>query len=171
MPLFAPRTMPEKAWARAAALYAVGATEPAPAVPTPELLNAKIVSVHDGDTINVIAKVPGRNEYIGTADKPQPIRLLGCNAYELRATAPDGSKPGQAAQAYLAGLLPVGADVVLATIDDDKYAPRWDASVSFVYGGIVVDLVGLLIAQQYAAPWDGRGSAPLPVWPRTVPAA
>lgn len=170
--LFLPHTAPEKAWARAAQLYAVGATQPVLSVPTPELLNAKIVSVHDGDTINVIAKVPGRNEFIGSAEKPQPVRLLGCNAWELTSKAPDGTRPGQAAQAYLAGLLAAGTDVVLASIGDDKYAPRWDCSVSFVYNGLVVDLVGLLIAQQFAAPWDGKGSpAPVPVWPRTLAAA
>lgn len=152
------------AWSRAARRATAGDLRPAniASVPLPAPpMNAVVVSVHDGDTINVIAN-PYKRHYVGSAAEPQPIRLLGCNAAELRTPG------GDAAAANLKALLPVGTPVVLSNIDDDKYAPRWDASVACVTGGQVVDLVAYLVQQQWAAAWNGSGKAPVPPFPRTV---
>lgn len=126
-------------------------------VPAPYVYNATVVNVHDGDTVNVTMSY-GFHRY----DSPVPIRLLGCNAAEL------ATPGGKAARDNLVALLPPGTEVVLATATPDKYAPRVDAAVTFLQAGVPTDLVGLLIEQQWAAPWDGTGKAPVPPWPRTV---
>lgn len=127
-------------------------------VPAPFLFNARVVSVHDGDTINVVVD-RGMYDYAGTDEHPVPVRLAGCNARELTA---DG---GIEARDHLAGLLPPGTAVVLATVKPDKYAPRWDARVATA---AVEDVTALLVADGWAAAWDGTGKAPVPPWPRTA---
>lgn len=124
----------------------------------PFVYNAVVLSVHDGDTINVRWDW-GRRRY----DDPQPIRLLGCSARELK--EPGGIE----ARDNLAALLPVGTPVTLTTAKDDKFAPRVDAYVSYAGpDGVLVDLTSRLIQTGWAAPWDGNGPAPKPAWPRVV---
>lgn len=125
-------------------------------VPAPYLFNATVVSVHDGDTINVVVD-RGMFDYAGTPEHPVPVRLVGCNARELR------SPGGREARDYLAGLLPAGTAVVLATVRPDKYAPRWDAVVSTAD---IPDVAAALVADGWAAAWDGTGRAPVAPWPR-----
>lgn len=151
------RSKHSQAWHAAADRYTTGGTAAFPTIPAPYVYNALVISVHDGDTINV-AWDWGFRRY----DNPQPIRLLGCNAAELRTPG------GDAAAANLTALLPPGTPLVLQTAAPDKYAPRVDAAVTFMYQGAPTDLVGLLIAEQWAAPWTGAGKAPTPPWPRTV---
>lgn len=124
----------------------------------PFQLNAYVTRVYDGDTIYVDVDW-GKRRW----DKDQPIRLLGCNAAELKTPG------GDAAAANLQTMLPVGTWVGLATVKDDKFAPRWDCMITHIDAtGAQTDLVRELIIQQWAAPWDGNGTKPVPPWPRTV---
>lgn len=120
--------------------------------------NATVVSVHDGDTINVVID-RGMYEYAGSPSQPIPVRLYGMNAREL--TEPGGVE----ARDNLAALLPPGTQVVLFTAKPDKYAPRWDAAVMT---DTQPDLVAYLVAQQWGAVYFGTGTKPVPPWPRTV---
>lgn len=88
-----------------------------------------------------------------------PVRVLGCNAAER------GTEGGDAATAHLTALLPAGTRVGVLSVQWDKYGGRILGYVRLVDGQ---DLGALLIATQWAAPWDGRGKAPVPPWPRTV---
>jgi endonuclease YncB( thermonuclease family) len=91
---------------------------------------AKIVSVHDGDTIKVsipLARSRAKDRDLGFHIYVEhgwlvlhaPIRLLGCNAIELH------SPGGVEARDNLAALLPVGTTVMLMTVAVDKYGSRW----------------------------------------------
>lgn len=130
-------------------------TAPSP-IPAPFLYNATVIDWHDGDT-GTFEIDRGVYEYARWS-----VRLVGCNAREL-------AEPGGVeARDFVRSLLPPGTRVVLATVKPDKYGGRLDAAVTFLLNGTPTDLVSLLIAEQWAAPWDGRGSAPVPPWPRTV---
>jgi endonuclease YncB( thermonuclease family) len=138
-----------------------GGSPAAPSVPMPEFINAVVVSVHDGDTFGVVADL-GNGDYAGSTEHPQSIRLLGCNAAELKTPG------GDAAAANLRALLPAGTRVVLSRRADDRYPPRWDAAVTFLLDETPVDLTTHLLDQQWVAPWTGAASKPTPPWPRTV---
>jgi micrococcal nuclease len=129
----------------------------------PFTYNATVLRVVDGDTIEVDVDFGFYHH-----QTPTPVRLLGCNAWEKNTEA------GAAAKANLEELLPPGTPVVLHTAKPDKYAPRWDADVqsNVVYGGgkLTASISQWLISTGWAAPWDGKGTAPLPPWPRTVAA-
>lgn len=130
----------------------------APQVPTPFLYNGQIIDWHDGDSCRVYVD-HGMRDYSVWA-----IRLLGCNAREL-------SQPGgHEARDEVMRRLPPGTAVVLATAKPDKYGGRIDASVFYADSatGQVRDLVADLIADNWAAPYDGKGTMPVPPWPRTV---
>lgn len=127
---------------------------------SPFTYNATVLSVHDGDTIDVDVD---HGFYVH--QNPVPVRLLGCNAAEL------GTPGGDAARDNLVALLPAGTPIVLQTAKPDKFAPRWDAAVMYRGSdGRFHELVDDLIAQQWASAWDGKGEKPVPPWPRTVAA-
>lgn len=133
-----------------------------PSVPAPAWLNATVRRFHDGDTFYVTAVV-GKDARHVVLD--QPIRLLGCNARELD----DPTGGGRAAAAAVAAWpgITVGSQVALLGVDDDKYSPRWDASVAYTGpDGRVHDLVTDLVIAGWVAPWNGRGTAPVPPYPR-----
>lgn len=114
---------------------------------------AVITRVVDGDTVQADVDL-GFHVWLRGA----MFRLLGCNAIEH-------DQPGGAeATANLATLLPAGTPVVLTSVKVDKYGGRYDCSITLPDGR---DLVSLLIAGQWAAPWDGTGPKPVPPWPRT----
>lgn len=124
----------------------------------PFVYRATILGVQDGDGL-VVDLDQGRGQHdLGENGKGLPLRLAGCNAREL-------SEPGgpEAAE-HLATLLPLGTRVHIATIKPDKYGGRWQARVELLDG---TDLVELLVAEQWVAPWNGRGPRPLPPWPRS----
>jgi endonuclease YncB( thermonuclease family) len=120
----------------------------------PYVFNATVVSVHDGDTIKVDLD-QGLDEWHRNLN----VRFDGCNAAEL------GTAAGTAAAANLKALLPVGTRLTLRSVSWDKYGGRVDADVIEVDG---TDLIQTLIAQQWLAAWNGAGTRPVPIWPRTV---
>ena len=131
---------------------------------------AVVLEVHDGDTVKMsvrLAKTRMPDHDLGFHIYAEhgfivlhtSVRLLGCNAIELR------NPGGPEAQQNLAALLPAGLHVMLSTVLDDKYGGRVDATVTLPDG---TDLVTALIVGQWAAPWDGLGPKPTPPWPRTI---
>jgi endonuclease YncB( thermonuclease family) len=127
-----------------------------------------VLAVHDGDTITVaipLASTRRANGDLGFHLYAEhghvvlhcPIRLLGCNAIELK------DPGGREAQQNLASLLPIGTVVTLRTVAADKWGTRWDAAITLPDG---TDLVPHLIATGWAAPWTGQGPKPVPAWPR-----
>ena len=133
-------------------------TTPVPAVtfdwPTERPHLATVTRVVDGDTIHCDIDLDLK---LGYGD--YPVRLEGCNAAEVSTDA------GKAARDNLTAMLPAGTPVILTLIKDYKYGGEFVAKV-WLYDG--TDLVAELIAEQWAAAWDGRGTAPVPPWPRTV---
>lgn len=113
---------------------------------------ALIAEVHDGDTLRADVDL-GFNVWLHA----QSFRLLGCNAREL------AEPGGKEARDHLRALLPVGTVVTLTSVKVDKYGSRWDARVVLADG---TDLVAGLITDNWAAPWDGTGTKPVPPWPR-----
>lgn len=87
------------------------------------------------------------------------LRLYGCNAAE------HNTPGGAAAKANLIALLPLGSKIRIGTYGPDKYGGRYDASITLPDG---TDLVTQLVAEQWAAAWDGTGTKVVPPWPRTV---
>jgi endonuclease YncB( thermonuclease family) len=117
---------------------------------------ATVLDVHDGDTIKVRVDLGFVPVLIETS-----VRLLGCNAIEL--DAPGGMESRDHLRA-----LALGQSVFLRTVKPDKFGGRYDAQVTLPGD---VDLVTTLIADGWAAPWDGKGPKPVPVWPRVPPAS
>jgi len=128
---------------------------------------ATVVEIHDGDTIDVdlvLAKVGRQKTDVdlgfnvhrapgGVVLERQAVRLLGCNAPELATPA------GKAALAFLETVLHVGDVVTLVSQGWDKYGGRIDGAITLADGR---DLAAVMIAAGHAAPWDGKGSKPLP---------
>lgn len=114
---------------------------------------ATVLSTHDGDTCRATVDLG-----FGVAMVNAPFRLAGLNAREL--AMPGGPE----ARDNLAAILRPGTAVTLTSVKTDKYA-RYDAIILLGDG---TDLNAWLIAQQWAAPWTGKGAAPLPPWPREV---
>lgn len=143
-------------WDYAFANYSVKRQLAWSTVPTVAAYNATITHVHDGDTYTVEVAT-----WLGETVETN-VRLLGCNCAEL------GTPSGNAARDYVTALLAAGTPVVLTHVDNDKYGGRTDATVTFLLNGVVTDLADHLIAEQYAAAWNGSGKQPVPPWPRTV---
>lgn len=116
---------------------------------------AVVTAVHDGDNITADVNLQGFGAWIHGVE----FRLLGCNAREL--VDPGGPE----AHEHLSGLV-LGVKVALTSVKPDKYGGRMLAVVTLPDGS---DLVSGLIAEGWAAPWNGRGVKPLPPWPRPVP--
>lgn len=113
--------------------------------------------VIDGDTFVADLHVG----YGGLVVADRRMRLAGGNAREHNKLG------GPEAAANLGQLLPVGALVTVQVVSEtaDPHG-RLLVTVTLDDG---TDLIGMLIEQQWLVPWDGRGPAPLPPWPRTVP--
>lgn len=115
---------------------------------------AYINRTKDGDTIEAFV-----DQGFGDARPKQAFRILGINARE------HNEPGGPEAAAYLAALLPVGTRVIVNSVKPDKYGDRYDGKFILPDGQ---DLASVLIAQQWAAPWNGKGKKPVPPWPRTI---
>jgi endonuclease YncB( thermonuclease family) len=132
-----------------------------PTVPAPIQLNAIVVEVHDGDTFTAEADMSwlygDRYVKVGV-----DVRILGMNAREIKPVQPGGPE----AQANLSTLI-LGKPVVLTAMKPDKYGGRIDAVVTYIGpAGVGSDLASDLIADHWAAVWNGKGPKPLPPWPR-----
>lgn len=131
---------------------------------------ATVVAIHDGDTIDVdVVLHPQRvaksvtdldlgfsvhlKAGVGVVLERQSVRLFGCNAAELATLA------GKLALAHIETLVKVGDVVELVSRGWDKYGGRIDGSVKLTDGR---DLSATMIADGYAAAWDGVGAKPVP---------
>lgn len=122
---------------------------------------AVVTRVKDGDTFCADITV-GHLQLAGQSfdliTRDHPVRLLGCNA------AAKSTPGGAAAAAYVEGILTPGLTVTLTKADDYKYGNQGEivAAVTLPDG---TDLVSMLIAKNWVAPWDGRGPQPVPTGP------
>lgn len=118
---------------------------------------ADVVRVIDADNLELdVVQDCGFND---TLTRRRSFRLFGVNAREL------DDPGGLAAYEHLRALLPAGTSVRLGSVKNDKFGGRFDAVVTLPDGR---DLAMLLVGQQWASPWNGRGPKPVPPWPRTV---
>jgi endonuclease YncB( thermonuclease family) len=113
---------------------------------------ATIVHIIDADSL-VCDLDLGRHLWIRNAKH----RLAGCNAIEL------GDPGGREARDNLAELLPLGCIVTLVSVKPYKYGDEYMAQIILPSGE---DLVTKLIADGWAASWNGLGPRPVPPWPR-----
>lgn len=111
---------------------------------------ATVVSVHDGDTATLSVSL-GFDTY-----RTSPVRLWAMNAIELN--QPGGPEAG----AHLAGMIPVGSAVTLISHGWDKYSDRTDGQIIRSDG---LDVGARMVADGYAAAWNGKGPRPVPPWP------
>ena len=95
-----------------------------------------------------------------TLESVWDLRILGINCRE------HDEPGGPEAAAYLATLAPVGSMVAVLLVRTDKYGGRNLATITLPSGE---DLASRMIADGYAAPWNGRGRKPIPPWPRMAP--
>lgn len=94
-----------------------------------------------------------------TESSTQRFRLNGCNA------APDNTPSGAGAWVALGALMPPDIFCTIASLGPYKYGDEWMADVTLPDGR---DVTVEMIAEQWAAAWNGKGAQPLPPWPRTV---
>lgn len=114
------------------------------AAPT-HIYDAKVLSVHDGDTCTVSVDCGFRVTYT------TPIRLNGINAPELN------TPTGPTSREHLITLIN-NQPIVLHTYKDptDKYG-RWLADVLTIGG---VNLCEQMVTDGFAVAWNGRGPKP-----------
>lgn len=115
---------------------------------------ASVVRVIDGDTLILDVDL-GFNVWV----RNQSFRLLGLNAREKSEAG------GREAKEHLAALVPPGTPVTLTSVKPDKFGGRYDALLGLANGR---DLAETLIAEGWAAAWDGNGTKPSPTWPRPM---
>lgn len=114
-----------------------------------------ISEVEDGDTVYVWCD-QGFDNWRYTK-----VRIKGTATRELR-------KPGgKEARDFLASLLPspsfpLKPTCFLYAYKWDKFAPRVDGDILLYNGRMISEL---MIESGYAAPWDGKGTQPVPTWP------
>jgi endonuclease YncB( thermonuclease family) len=108
-------------------------------------VEASVVTVVDGDTLDVSARV-----WLGI-DVSTRVRIRGIDTPELHSTCVQEKAMAQAARLRLAKL--AGGTVRLTNIANDKYGGRVDADVS----AAGVDLSAAMIATGLAHPYDGKG--------------
>lgn len=116
----------------------------------PRVYPATVTGIHDGDSLTVLADL-GFDVW-----RRVTIRLAGMNANEL--AAPGGAQ----SRDHLKALLPLGSSVTLTAQHYDKYGNRVDALITMPDGR---DVSTVMIADGFAAAWDGTGVKP------TVPAS
>jgi endonuclease YncB( thermonuclease family) len=113
--------------------------------------------VHDGDTLYGHIDLGVGTWHFGMSQAGIGLRLDGCNARELAMPG------GKEARDNLASLIPVGSVIKVQSSEWDKYSNRIIVSIVLVDG---TDLVRKLVAEQWAASWNGVGEKPVPPWPR-----
>lgn len=116
---------------------------------------ARVVKVHDGDTVVLDVDLGFR-----TWIRDMAIRIFGINAPEL------STPEGKAAAAFAATLAPVGMEVTLFSQKDraDKYGGRWlgDLGLAALVQGEAPRMFSeLMVVTGHAKPWDGKGTKPV----------
>lgn len=111
-----------------------------------------VTHVQDGDTVHVAVV-----DALLSVPVVLAVRVAGVNANEL-------SEPGgPEARDALTALLPVSTLVTLRHVHPDKFSGR---IVGQLVTGLGVDVGPWLIANGWAAPWNGTGVKPRTPWPR-----
>jgi endonuclease YncB( thermonuclease family) len=140
--------------------------------PVYHLPNGNVVPLHTPDPahVNTYAATQRRvvdgDTYLMRIDfgvdavnvDPRRVRLAGCNA------APSATPSGQDCTARVVDLFAMPGQLTVRALGEDPHG-RLLVAVALPDGR---DLTELLIAEQRAARWNGRGEPPLPPWPRTV---
>lgn len=122
-------------------------------------MEALIRAVPDGDTpYGWVDQGIGVWNY-GLSKNGMGLRLDGLNAREK------DDAGGIEARDYLRTLLPIGSVWPIVCTGWDKYAGRLDVRIALPTIG---DLSEHLIAEGWAARWNGKGPRPLPAWPRVT---
>lgn len=119
------------------------------------------VTAHDGDTFTAVVSTDPYDFGFHVVISPQAqqkFRLNRCNAASLNTPSGDG------AHARVTELLS-GGPLTILSVGPYKYGDEWMAEVTLADGRNLTDE---MILEQWAAPWNGVGSQPLPPWPRTV---
>lgn len=119
----------------------------------PRVYPAVVTGVHDGDSVTCLADLGWGVLRVVT------VRLSGVNAIELNQPG------GREARDHLAGLIPVNSKVTLTSLGWDKYGDRTDARLALPDGR---DVATVMVADGYAAVWNGTGPRPVPPWPNPV---
>lgn len=117
-----------------------------------------VIAVHDGDTATFRLTADPVDIGFGvavTGSSVQVCRFLGYNAREL--AMPGGPE----ARDHLAAVLGAGP-LRVVSVKYDKFGNRFDGLVYLPDGTSVADV---MIHDGYAAPWDGKGTKPVPPWP------
>jgi endonuclease YncB( thermonuclease family) len=136
-------------WAFVVVAAAQVAASPTAAEELPGPVEAAVVRVVDGDTIEFSAQI-----WIGLS-LTASVRIRGIDTPEMRGECPEEKALAAAARDLLAEL--AGPSIRLTHIADDKYAGRVLANVASADGA---DLAIGMIVRGYARPYDGgaRGS-------------
>lgn len=117
---------------------------------------AKIVGIHDGDTMTLDIDL-GFDHLVAGQDWNGKTRIacrvVGINAPELSTVA------GKAALAYAQTLVKIGDLVTVVSHGWDKYGGRFDGAVTLANGASYGDA---MIAAGQAVFWDGTGAKPVP---------
>lgn len=119
--------------------------------PTLYRYKATVERVSDGDTVCLHVDL---GHYVYARLR---CRLHSTNVFEK--DQPGGPEAG----AYLRHLLPPGTEVIVRSVETDRYAGRFVGQLFLPDGR---DVSEVMVAAGFAAPWDGRGERPLPPWPR-----
>lgn len=108
---------------------------------------ALVTRVTDADTIALDLDLG-----FGVHQLALSCRVFGINAPELSTPA------GKDARAFALTLLAAGDRVSVLSHGFDKYAGRFDGSITLADGR---DFASVLVAAGHALPWDGKGPKPV----------
>jgi endonuclease YncB( thermonuclease family) len=109
-------------------------------------VNASVVTVVDGDTLEVSARI-----WLGI-DVATRVRIRGIDTPELHSTCALEKTMAEAARLKLVTI--AGDAVRLTNVANDKYGGRVDADVATSTGA---DIAAAMIATGLAHPYDGKG--------------
>lgn len=113
-------------------------------------VEAEVLRVVDGDTVEVRARI-----WLGQTVTTL-VRVNGIDTPERRARCSAEKDAAERAAALVAGLLPVGGMVRLHDVETGKYAGRVVAGVEMADGR---DLARVLLDHKLARPYDGKTRA------------
>lgn len=110
-------------------------------------IEAEVLRVVDGDTVEVRARI-----WLGQTVTTL-VRVNGVDTPERRARCQAEKDAAERATALVSGLLPVGHTVRLRDVETGKYAGRVVAGVETADGR---DLAQVLLDHKLARPYDGK---------------